>query len=298
MFKQILVVTDFSPHSLKALSPAIFFAGRFKGTIHLCHVDEEEQALSAHSSNELLSFLELVESRRSSWLDGLANEVREHDVECMVVRLKGWASREIIEYGVREHIDLTAISALGGQGFKALLTGSTSANVLRNGATPTLFVGATCTPPEEFSVGCVLYPTDFSEPSLDGVAWAARLCKELGARLELYHVMKIPTFIPALPGEPPLALPTKLLDKTGLRFDELVKEALEFLPEEKITREVTLAQDEAVAISGAVVAKKADLVVIPRRGQGVLDGLVFGRVAENVAKLSPVPTLVFEPQAE
>ncbi len=154
MFKKIFVVTDFSPNSLKVMAPAMALAERFGGTIHLCHVDE------------LVHFLEQVEAKRSQWLESLANEIRDQEIDCEVVRLKGWASREILNYARDAAMDLTCISALGGTGFKALLMGSTSANVLRNAQQPTLFVSAHCHPGDSFSINTVLYPTDFSEISL------------------------------------------------------------------------------------------------------------------------------------
>jgi nucleotide-binding universal stress UspA family protein len=295
MFKKILVVTDFSPNSLKVMSPALALAKKFDGTIYLCHVDEEEAALSDHSSQGLVDFLEHVESKRNAWLESLANEIREREITCEIVRLKGWASREILDYARAEKMDLTCISALGGQGFKALLMGSTSANVLRAAKQPTLFVSANCVPADTTTIKTVLYPTDFSKTSLRGAGYAACLCRELGATLEVFHVMKIPTFIPALPGEPPLVLPNSLLKKMDAKFEDLLEGLEEDISMETITCEVATASDEAEAIAAAAVAKKADLIIIPKRGHGVLAEMVFGRVAENVAKLAPVPTLLFHP---
>ncbi len=295
MFKKILVVTDFSPNSLKVMSPALALAARFDGTVYLRHVDEEEEALSNHSSQDLVDFLVHVESKRSLWLESLANEVREQDISCEIVRLKGWASKEILEYSMEEGMDLTCISALGGQGFKSLLMGSTSSNVLRNAKQPILFVSANCSPPDSTVVKTVLYPTDFSEVSLRGTVFVAALCEQLGASLELYHVMKIPAFIPALPGEPPLVLPSSLLEKMDVKFEDLLAGLEGLIAADRVTCEVATAGDEAEAIAAAAVSKKADLIVIPRRGHGVLAELVFGRVAESVAKLAPIPTLIFHP---
>lgn len=295
MFKKILVVTDFSPNSLKVMSPALALAEKFEGTIYLCHVDEEEEALSNHSSQGLVDFLDHVEAKRNAWMESLSNEVREQGIDCETVRLKGWASKEILTYAREEEMDLTCISALGGQGFKALLMGSTSANVLRNAKQPLLFVSANCTPPDTTAIKTVLYPTDFSPTSLRGAGYAACLCRQLGADLELFHVMKIPSYIPSLPGEPPLVLPTSLLKKMDVKFEDLLAGLEEDISMDRVTCEVATAGDEAEAIASAAVAKKADLIIIPKRGQGVLAEMVFGRVAENVAKLAPVPTLLFHP---
>jgi nucleotide-binding universal stress UspA family protein len=294
MFNSILVVTDFSPNSLKVMGPALHFARKFGADIHLCHVDEAEAALSGHSSDELVEFLNRVEARRNSWLESMANEIREQDIDCEIVRLKGWASKEIIDYAQENGISLTAISALGEQGFKSLLMGSTSANVLRNSVGPTLFVSANCSPPEDYRTTCILFPTDFSQASFDGVRYAASLAARFGAELEFFHVMKIPAFIPRMPGEAPLVMPPSLIKKIDDKFEDMVASVTDLLPEERISCEVTTGDDEAEVIAATAVAKKADLIVIPRRGQGVLEGLVFGRVAENLARISPVPTILFD----
>jgi len=296
MLKKILVVTDFSPNSLKATIPALTLATEFEGTIFLCHVDEEELALSAHSSDELVTFLENIETRRSSWLESMANEIREEGVDCEIVRLRGWASREIIEFAQAEGMDLVVISALGGEGFKTLLMGSTSANVLRGTESPLLFVGANCTPHEDFAVKSVLFPTDFSENSLRGAKYAARFCQAVGASLEILHVMKIPSAIPAMPGEAPLVMPPGLLKRMDDRFEEMVAGLTGIIPEERLSCEVASGDDEAEKICAIGVAKKMDLIIIPRRGHGVLTDLMFGRVAENVARLASVPTLVIAPE--
>ncbi len=64
----------------------------------------------------------------------------------------------------------------------------------------------------------------------------------------------------------------------------------------EVSWEVTIAQDESLAIVEVATAAKADLIVMPKVGAGVLDGLLFGRTAENVAKLATVPTLLFRPE--
>lgn len=293
MFKNVLTVTDFSPNSLKAMSPALYFARTFGAKVLICHVDEEENAFSAHTSDELVEFLREVEGRRSKWLEDLANQVREQGLEADIVRLKGFASREIVDYCNSEEIGLTTISALGSQGFKALLTGSTSANVLRHMERPLLFVGANCTPPEDLEVKRVLLPTVYAPVTKDALMWAAGFCKRIGAALDVLHVFKMPMYIPALPGEPPLAMPMSVADGLSDRFDELIKEVAGAIDFSDINWEVTLGEDEVDEISSAAISRKVDLIVMPRNRPGALEGLLFGRMPENVARLAPVPTLLY-----
>ena len=53
-----------------------------------------------------------------------------------------------------------------------------------------------------------------------------------------------------------------------------------------------LAADEAEEISAMAVRQKGDLIVMTRRGAGILEGVLFGRIAEEVVKTAPVPVLL------
>lgn len=295
MLNDILAVTDFSANSLRIVPPVVALARAFQSTVSFCHVDEEEEFFSAHSSDDLVAFLENIDRKRRDWLADLAAQAAEMGLETDTVRLKGYASREITRYAQDKQVGLTAISALGSQGFKALLMGSTASNVLRHLMRPVLFVGAHCTPAEDYNVQKVLYPTDFSDISRKGAQWAARLCRKLDAHLLLLHVMKLPTYIPALPGEPPVVLPSRLVDSMNGGFQEMIASLAAEIETEDISCEVSVAVDEADEICSKALSGKVDLIVIPKRGQGVLEGLLFGRVAESVARLSPVPTILFHP---
>ena len=296
MFEKILLVTDFSKNSLKVLPPVVAMAKAYNSKILVCHVDEEEQILPGLSSSDIITFLRQLEARRANWLESVAFSIQEKGVQAEVLRLKGYASKEIVRYARENAIPLLAMSALGGEGFKSLMLGSTSANVLRNLDSPLLFVSAHCTPAEGMEIRRILYPTDFSAISQAGVLFAARLARQLGAHLELFHVLRIPSFIPSLPGEPPLAMPPSVVDDLGNRFNGLMESLVRETQLENVSYEVTIGADESQAITSAAVSKKVDLIVIPRRGEGVLEGLLFGRTAENVAKLAPVPTLLFHPE--
>jgi len=295
MTKKILYVTDFSAGSLKVAAPVAYLARKLKARLELCHVDEEERVLPGGSSTVLVEFLNRVEARRSQSLEGTANSLREQELDVDIVRLKGYASKEIIRYAQEQSVALVAISALGTEGFKSLLMGSTAANVLRNCHRPVLFLGANVPLFREYSISSVLYPTDFSPVSRDGLWMAARLSMSLGAKLNVLHVMRIPSFIPGLPGEPPLAFPVSGVENLNEEFQRMMDELVEDTGIRDVSWEVTIAQDESVAIVETGMARKADLIVIPKVGEGVLEGLFFGRTAENVARLSSVPTLLFHP---
>lgn len=136
----------------------------------------------------------------------------------------------------------------------------------------------------------IVCPTDFSEPSLEGVATAEELAKHFGAELLLVTVVT--------PIHPAVAA-----ESAGYMRDEFEKEmmrhateSLKQIVDEKIGADVSKRQfvaygsaaDEIVAL-----AKKegVDLLVIATHGWTGWRRFVFGSVAEKVIRMANCPTL-------
>lgn len=136
----------------------------------------------------------------------------------------------------------------------------------------------------------ILCPTDFSEPSLKGVATAEELARHFGAELLLITVVT--------PIHPAVAA-----ESAGYMRDEFQKEMMRFATEslekvasEKVSSDVGKRQfvaygsaaDEIVAL-----AKKegVDLLVIATHGWTGWRRFVFGSVAEKVIRMATCPTL-------
>ncbi len=64
-----------------------------------------------------------------------------------------------------------------------------------------------------------------------------------------------------------------------VKFEDLMAGLEDQISVDQVTCEVSTGDDEAETITAAAVAKKADLILMPRRGHGGIKGLVFGRVA-------------------
>ena len=290
-FETILYATDFSKNSLKAIGPAMALAEACGSGIRICHVDEEEAFYAFKGSLELVEFMDRIERVRAEQLNALARRVTDRGISAEIVRLKGFASQQILRYIEEDPVDLVATSTLGGEGLKSLLMGTTASNIVRHCVRPVLTVGARAAPPEPFKVQRIIAPVDFSAVARLGVDTAVDLAERFDATLVLVHVIKTPSFVPALGGEP-LTAPLRRMDHRVRLMEAEVVRLSERLGEGRLEHEVSTAVDEADEICAVALRQKGDLIIMTRRGAGILEGVLFGRIVEDVVKTAPVPVLL------
>ena len=290
-FETILYVTDFSTNSLKALGPAMALAEAYGGVIRICHVDEEEALYAFQGSRELVDFMDNIERVRAEQLNALARQVTERGLSAEIVRLKGYASQQILRYTEADPVNLVATSTLGGEGLKSLLMGTTASNVIRHCIRPVLTVGARASTPEPYKPLRIVAPVDFSNAARPGVETAADLAERFNATLVLVHAIKTPSFIPALSGEP-LTAPLRRTDHRVRLMEAEVARLSDRFGEDRLEHEVSTAVDEAEEICAMTLRRRGDLIVMTRRGAGILEGILFGRIVEEVVKTAPVPVLL------
>jgi len=294
MFKRILVPTDFSESSLRCQQVAGALAAQTGAALVLAHVDEE-RALGAHSSSELITFMNDIDARRTAWMEGMADDLAAAGATVELERLDGVASEEIIAYADRGDVDLIIMGAVGHTTLKHVLLGSTSRAVLRGARCPVLTLGSQADAPEGWSVRRICFPTDFSKASIAATDTVAKLAILFGAELELMHVLRAPIHVPALPGEPPISLPMSALDPSRQLADADLGDLAEMFREagvETVGTGVTLGGDAAEGIASYAKTNECDLVIVPRHGRGGVRSMLFGRVAQNVVKASPIPVLM------
>lgn len=295
MFKTMLVPLDFSESSLKLLRLARALAKPGTTVIHLFHVAEEENDFAIHSSRDLIAFFEEIEVKRDRWLRELAIELENEGFEVAIAIRKGGASDQILEYAREIDCDLILISTVGIDPIKRYLLGSTSKRVLREASVPVLSINASYVEPDgirddDFPTN-ICVTTDFSPESDAGLELAVTLADDLNTTLRLLHVLKLPTYIPVLPGEPPLMLPPHVVDAVFEHSEMQLKAAADALGHDRIEYELVTGSDHAEVAASYVAEHEIDILVMPRVGQNVLKSLLFGRTAAAVVKLCPVPVL-------
>ncbi|MBL8168347.1 MAG: universal stress protein [Acidobacteria bacterium] len=160
----------------------------------------------------------------------------------------------------------------------------------------------------------ILCPTDFSEPSYEGLKYAIELARCFESELSLLHVVPV---VPATPSTPNFRLDALEYERAlhlaaGEKLNELIKQQV---PKE-VNARALLGQgdlgDESgqIAVDGGAdrlerLARRetaseivriaeddgTDLIVIATHGLTGWRHLVFGSVAEKVVRLAACPVL-------
>lgn len=139
--KKILVPTDFSEASENAFRYALQFARQFGAVISLLHVAEFHygplEGVEGIDINVIKKRLKEESHRR---LEAFTRNGPPVPIQCETVVRIGRPSHEIIRMAKEEDIDLIIISSHGRTGWKHVLMGGTTENVVRLAPCPVLTV--------------------------------------------------------------------------------------------------------------------------------------------------------------
>lgn len=136
-FREILVATDFSDASVKALGYAVAIARRFQARIKLVHVSKPVSQTVTQDSD----WFEEEVVREADSLEALTNSLREDGLSVDAVNAVGDIKSEILACIERDSADLVVVGTHGKKGIKRLLFGSEAEDLARRVACPVLVVG-------------------------------------------------------------------------------------------------------------------------------------------------------------
>lgn len=190
--KSILIATDFSKASEKALRHALAIARHYGAKLYVVHV-VSSLGFTLVGADAINLATEIVvrdarqlESRliQSGELSGFPHEV-------IVCQGNVWDKLDAIID--REQIELVVIGTHARQGFGKLLLGSVAEHIFRNASCLVLTVGPGSL--QDSPVGGprairpFLFATDFTEVSLHALPYAISSANHFGAKLVLLHVI-------------------------------------------------------------------------------------------------------------
>jgi nucleotide-binding universal stress UspA family protein len=206
-----------------------------------------------------------------------------------------YVHEEILGQVGARHADLVVIGTHGRSGFQGLFLGSVTEKVIRKATCPTLVVpprvpGVPASAPIQFRR--ILCPVDFSESSLDALAYAINMAEEADAQLTLLHVVELP---PVLIEEPTMPA----LDLSRVREAAVAdarRKLHELIPEQArtyCTVDTAVAEGRAYReILRHAAERQSDLIVMGVHGRGALGLLVFGSTTHHVIRASACPVLI------
>lgn len=181
--------------------------------------------------------------------------------------------------------ELLVVGARGLGGFRGMVLGSVSQQVLHHATVPVAIVRGELPSPVR---GRVAVGIDGSEQSVAALRWALAEGAARKATVEVVHVWDAPVGY-----GPVTAVTADDLGGIDAGARELVEEVLaraqEGLPPVDVERTITPGGAAARLLEAA---DGADLVVVGRRGLGGFGRLLVGSVSENVARHAPCPVVV------
>jgi nucleotide-binding universal stress UspA family protein len=140
-FQNIVIATDGSENTQKAISFGIKLAKLSEAKIHALHVvDTSSFAQSWTAGKETLHDILIKDGQKATSKVKKCGEAS--GVEVKEILLEGHPSNEIINFAEKNDIDLIVMGTLGKTGLDRFLMGSVAEKVVRNSKIPVLVVRA------------------------------------------------------------------------------------------------------------------------------------------------------------
>jgi nucleotide-binding universal stress UspA family protein len=146
MFKHILLPTDGSPVSDKAVKRGIEFAKKIRARVTALHVVPEfkfmaDEGITPLSPTLKKRFQDEGLARAKAMLEAVAKQARARGVRCATICVSSdQPHQEIVATARRQKCDLIMMASHGRRGLSSLLLGSETAKVLTHSKVPVLVV--------------------------------------------------------------------------------------------------------------------------------------------------------------
>ncbi|NBC26045.1 MAG: universal stress protein [Bacteroidetes bacterium] len=190
---KILVPTDFSDLSLKAIKTANTYATIFGGEISLFNshipISELDEPYALGMSNQIYKDYESIEESIRDRLEVLAEEYIDEELRNGVIVHVGNPAQSIVEESANH--DMIIMSTHGRTGFTRLLLGSVAEKVLRLSKIPVMIVE------DESDVDSfkkILVTTDFSDNAKAAFPYAKNIAEKTGGSVDILHVLSLDQF--------------------------------------------------------------------------------------------------------
>jgi nucleotide-binding universal stress UspA family protein len=293
--RKILATVDFSKFAFVGVRYARSLAKTLGSSLALVHVIEPSPVFAGGENVVLaqddLEVLEMAERRVSR----MAHRLSRKDSAVRHFVRYGKPFFEISKLADARRADLIVVATHGHTGWKRFFLGSTTERVVRHAPCAVLTVPARSVRAPGRNIRPVrlrriIVPIDFSQTSVQALAYAVTLAKEFTAEIILLHVI-----------EPPLVRPHPSSGYTPATFEHARREGarnhLLRLSREvfnsRIPSRILLRSGKPFKeITGAAADLGADLIVLTTHGFTGLAYVMLGSTAERVVRYADCPVLV------
>lgn len=288
----VLVPTDFSAESLKALRYGAAVARKFRAQLHIVHVSEIDYAIPGPALLGVDPFTSDTEEARQL-KQQLAAEVGGSTTPTFHGRT-GRAYDQICRAARELKADLIVMATHGRTGLKRFVLGSNAERVVQHSSSPVLIVREhereLLTDDRQLRLRTILVPTDFSESSTEALSYAGTLARQFNARLIIFHSF---------------AIPNVTATEFGAQRPAPRSEGLQAVAEDQMRRFIEGIDFGGVEYESQVRAgaaaeeicdqaenQQVDLIVTSTHGRTGLWHVLIGSVAEHIVRYARSPVLV------
>ncbi|MGB1076886.1 MAG: universal stress protein [Bdellovibrionales bacterium] len=287
--KNILIATDLTSNSDRALERAFYIAQEHNATLHILHV------IPQNNGNEHNNTLE---KDASNLIERMITHQKEQapllDVRITVIFSTEAIFISILEQSQKVSADLIVMGLHGKTKFKDLFVGTTIERVMRKGNTPVLMVHDKPLCPYQDIISCV----DFAPASRSALRLATQLAYTQKATFKAVHIYRKPDHLDKFAYAYTVPHAKKELDTSQ---EEIMKALLET---ERHHHESSFG-GASLTITGKCIegslpgdlikeaeATKADLITVGVHGQPTFDSSRLGSVAREILTSPPCDVLV------
>jgi len=279
---KILVTTDFSEVSNRALDYAIALARRYDARIYLTHIISPDPFQFAEPQLAQATYEKVRQAAEQGITDILVSgKLRGVPHEVLMEEGNVWPTLEKLI--VAHEIDLVVAGTHGRGKVQKLLIVSVAEEIFRQANSPVLTVGPAVRGEahREIELKSILFATDFGPGAEKAAAYAFSLAQEHGACLTLLHVVESAS----ADSEESVA---RLREVHAVRMKQLMPAGSEnwCRPEFRVTFGV--AQEEILM---AARESQADLIVMGAKTRKSLAGHAPLTIAYNVVTKATCPVL-------
>jgi universal stress protein A len=138
---RILVPSDFSEYSEKALNWAVTIAEQWRSHLYLCHIIPQPSYPHLLAGADLVEFETQLRGAAETQLHDLKSKQQSRGVQIDLRVVLGEPFHDICRIAEEEQIDLIVMGTHGRTGIRHALLGSVAERVMRHSPCPVLVVG-------------------------------------------------------------------------------------------------------------------------------------------------------------
>ncbi len=184
--RRILLATDFSPCSERALQYAVSVARHYDATVYLAHVVSGETPAPVQTTANRAALRRAEQEMANLLTSGVLRGV-PHQVVLRTGALWDCLQKIIAE----NNVDLVVVGTHGRTGVRKLMLGSVAEEIFRKAPCPVLTVGpqVRAEAPHQIRFQQILCACDFTPTAERAAAYALSLAREFKARLAILHAI-------------------------------------------------------------------------------------------------------------